>query len=90
MEPGLAIVFTPMMTDTPDDREDKPMANPKPNRRQFLKAATTVAVGTTLAPSRSRAATTGKKFIVGMMGTGGRGTWLLEKELAKRLVKPTR
>ena len=60
------------------------MDNPKPNRRQFLKAAATVAAGTTLMPSPSRAATTGKKFIVGMMGTGGRGTWLLKEELAKR------
>ena len=63
------------------------MQGRKPNRRQFLKKVGTmagVAAGTSTVLSRARAASPGKKFVIGMMGTGGRGTDLLRMELAKR------
>jgi len=63
---------------------------PKTNRRQFLKGAGQAAAGlaavTAVAGGRSQAASTAKpvQFVIGMMGTGGRGTWLLTEELVKR------
>jgi predicted dehydrogenase len=62
------------------------MSDARSNRRDFMKSAAVVTVGTALSPSWSRAAATApsKKFIIGMMGTGGRGTWLLQHELARR------
>ena len=58
----------------------------KANRRAFLKGAVGAAAVTALAEERGRAAETTKpaKYVVGLMGTGGRGTWLLTEELLKR------
>ncbi len=60
------------------------MSDASTNRRQFLRAAATVVAGTVVAPSRSRAAAGGSKFVVGVMGTGGRGYWLLDNDLVRR------
>ena len=62
------------------------MNTPKTNRRQFLKGAAGVAAATALTSGVARAAATTKpaKFVIGMMGTGGRGMWLLTEELVKR------
>jgi predicted dehydrogenase len=61
----------------------------KSNRREFLKGAAAVGgavAATTLPTERGKAAEAAKptKYIVGLMGAGGRGIWLLENELAKR------
>jgi len=64
------------------------MAGPTSSRRQFLKGAAGVAVGLTAAgrPAqvRARGASANEKFVVGLMGTGGRGAWLLREEFARR------
>jgi len=54
------------------------------NRRDFLKAAAGVAVGAAVASAASTTSRSSGKFVIGMMGTGGRGTWLLTEELGKR------
>lgn len=61
----------------------------KQNRRDFLKGAAAVggaAAMSTLSAERGRAAEAARpaKFVVGLMGTGGRGMWLLTEELLKR------
>jgi predicted dehydrogenase len=59
----------------------------KTNRREFLRHAALVGVsaaGTSLVVSRARAVSPGRKFVIAMMGTGGRGTDLLRMELTKR------
>ena len=54
------------------------------NRRDFLKAAAGVAVGAAVASAAPTTSRSSRKFVIGMMGTGGRGTWLLTEELGKR------
>ena len=58
------------------------------NRRQFLRQVAATGGLTAAAaalPSGARAATsTDRKIVIGIMGTGGRGTWLLEQDLTKR------
>ncbi len=71
----------------------------KTNRRQFLHqaaaTAATVAAGTSAVASSPQertissaagapAASSNNKIVIGMMGTGGRGKWLLHEELTKR------
>lgn len=60
----------------------------KSNRRQFLKTAAAggAAVATMLSAERGKAAEAARptKYVVGLIGAGGRGKWLLENELAKR------
>jgi predicted dehydrogenase len=43
----------------------------------------TAAAAATL-PASARAAGANGRFVIGMMGTGGRGTWLLQEELLRR------
>ncbi|HSW46403.1 MAG TPA: Gfo/Idh/MocA family oxidoreductase [Phycisphaerae bacterium] len=62
------------------------MAIPQTNRRQFLQGAAAGVAATAMANRVSRAAETGRpaKFVIGLMGAGGRGQWLLNEELVKR------
>ncbi len=66
------------------------MRIPRTNRRRFLKnathAAVGMAIGTTVAPSRTRAAPTARsrKFVIGLMGAGERGAWFITDGLVKR------
>ena len=57
------------------------------NRRHFLKQASGAAVGvaaaTAVRPNVARAAAGGKKYIVGFMGTGGRGGFLMDRMLER-------
>jgi len=52
------------------------------NRRRFLKRAAGTAVGvaaaTAVRPNVARGADGGKKYVVGFMGTGGRGGFLMD------------
>jgi len=66
------------------------MSRSKMNRRRFLERSGRVAIGMTagvrMSSSTMASATPRKsrKFVIGMMGTGGRGQWLLEEELLRR------
>ncbi|MBP7935020.1 MAG: Gfo/Idh/MocA family oxidoreductase [Phycisphaerae bacterium] len=63
------------------------MRRSKPSRRQFLRgtvAATAGLAAASLVSPRVRAASSSGKIVMGMMGTGGRGVWLLQQELIKR------
>ncbi|UCD30142.1 MAG: Gfo/Idh/MocA family oxidoreductase [Planctomycetota bacterium] len=57
-------------------------------RREFLNrtagTATGAATASAIITSKAPAAGGSGKFVIGMMGTGGRGNWLLGMELAKR------
>jgi predicted dehydrogenase len=74
------------------------MSRKTTNRRQFLQQAAATATGLAAGASfasgagaepAAQAPTTpptpaGEKFVIGMMGTGGRGQWLLKEELVTR------
>lgn len=60
------------------------MTTRRTNRRQFLQTATGLAATAVVMPRSTSAASTGGKLIIGMMGTGGRGQWLLDQDLTKR------
>ncbi len=57
-------------------------------RRSFLQRTAAAAAGlagtAALATPRARAASPNEKIVIGVMGTGGRGTWLLENDLLAR------
>ncbi len=60
------------------------MHTSRSNRRAFLRStagAAAASVATVAAAARSPSE---RKFVLGMMGTGGRGTWLLTEELCRR------
>ena len=57
------------------------------NRREFLKtglAATVTAAGARAAFAKPTDLGPNEKFVIGMVGTGGRGTWLLREVFANR------
>jgi predicted dehydrogenase len=57
------------------------------DRRTFLKqagASAAAVLATSARATRSRAAQPNEGIVFGMMGNGGRGTWLLREELLKR------
>ena len=70
------------------DRKELSMARHTSSRRQFLKGAAGVAAGLAAAGSPARVRAQGpsanEKFVVGLMGTGGRGLWFLRNEFARR------
>lgn len=75
------------------------MGTGRPNRRQFLRQAGATMASVAAAASlpscseskglvgfkpKTNPARLGDKFVIGMLGTGGRGQWLLREELIKR------
>ncbi len=62
------------------------MTSPRPTRRVFLAGTAGAAAATVFGGGAGRAAGTVKpaKYVIGVIGTGGRGTWLLSEEFIKR------
>ena len=61
------------------------MNTSRSSRRDFLKTTAATAAGAALASAAPTTSRSHRKFVIGMMGTGGRGTWLLTEELGIRL-----
>lgn len=63
------------------------MRNREPSRREFLSRSARLTAGVaagTWALNRPARAQANEKIVIGVMGTGGRGQWLLDQELLKR------
>lgn len=55
------------------------MTGQRSSRRAFLRKAPTSLAGLSMAPSLLRAAGAGDRLTVGVIGAGGRGTWLMKE-----------